>query len=80
MNKEDKKALCEMIMGLGIFVMAIGFVAGIVITVIGGNNWQLMQESPKVMLAFFIDQLQMWTGLGITIGAATVWNVMDKKD
>lgn len=79
MQKEDKKALCEYIIGAGIFITMIGFIAGIVITAIGGNNWDLMKESPKIMLAFQIDQLQMWAGAIVIISGATAWNIIDKK-
>jgi len=53
--------------------------AGIVITAIGGNNWELMKESPKLMVVFQIDELVMWSGLFLTIGSAVAWNILDKK-
>ena len=79
MTKNERFSLCEMLIGLGIVIMIFGFMAGIVITAIGGNNWELMKESPKIMMAFWIDELVMWSGLFLTIGSAVAWNILDKK-
>lgn len=79
MSRNEKFSLCEMLIGLGIVIMMFGFIAGIIITAIGGNSWELMQGSPKIMLAFQIDQLTTWFGLMLTIVASVAWNVIDKK-
>ena len=78
--KDYKLELCEGLISFGMFVMFIGFIAGIVITIIGGNNWELMKESPKIMMAFWIDELVMWSGLLLTIGSAVAYNIEDRKE
>lgn len=75
-----KKTFCEMLMTIGILIMMSWFIVAIVITAIGGNNWELMKESPKLMFAFWIDQLIMWSGLFLTFGSAVAWNILDKKN
>lgn len=75
----QKKTFCEMLMTIGILIMMSWFIVGIVITAIGGNNWELMKESPKLVVAFWIDQLIIWSGLFLTVGSAVAWNILDKK-
>lgn len=75
-----KKTFCEMLMTIGILIMMSWFIVGIVITAIGGNNWELMKESPKLVVAFWIDQLIIWSGLFLTVGSAVAWNILDKKN
>lgn len=76
--KEDKIMICEALIGLGAFLIVMGFMAGIVITIVGGNNWELMKGSPFIMAVWNIDQLVMWFGLILAIGSSVIYNLNNK--
>lgn len=78
MKREDKITVCEALIGLGAFLIVMGFMAGIVITIVGGNNWELMKESPFIMAVWNINQLVMWFGLILTIGSSVIYNLNNK--
>lgn len=79
MTTKEKRTLCEMFIGLSLFIMFIGFIVGMILTIIGGNNWELMKESPKLVTALWVDQSIMWFGVLQLIISAVAYNVYDNK-
>lgn len=66
--------------GAGVFIQFVAFIAGIVITIIGGNDWEIMRESSKIMMAAYIDWLALMFGVVLTVGSAIVYNILEKHN
>ena len=64
---------------IGIFIILIGLLVGNIITILAGNDWQVMKESPFWMTLFILDTSAMWYGLIMTIVCAVKYNILDAK-
>lgn len=65
--------------GISIGIILIGLLIGNIITILAGNDWQVMKESPFWMTLFTLDMSAMWYGLISVIVCAIKYNILDAK-
>ena len=71
----------------GIILITVGFInsilfflAGIVITALGGGTWEMMQQSKKIMTAAMIDWYGLMAGVLCIVIGTIVYNIYDSKE
>ena len=77
MNKKDWAGF---FIGTGMLFMFIFFIMGIIVTILGGNNWELMQQSEKIMIAMRIDWIGLMFDVAMMIGGTIGYNILDNKE
>ena len=69
----NKKEKVEALGSIGILTIIVGFMAGVIITGIGGG-WEAMQKSFIIMAMYSISQIAIVFGIAFTTICATIWN------
>ena len=72
MTKKGKEKV-EALGSIGILTIIVGFMAGVIITGIGGG-WEAMQKSFVIMIMYSISQIAIVFGIAFTTICAAIWN------
>lgn len=75
-----KKDWAVFFISAGMLFMFAFFVMGIIVTILGGNNWELMQQSEKIMFAMRVDWFGLMFGVAIMIGGIVAYNILENKE